>query len=72
MQALGGDRVEDLHANLDEAISKGAKGAILIAFYPEEHENEWEAWGSDGTTPAERAFVYQQLIVCEVARQEPE
>lgn len=65
--SLGGYRLEDLHSYLDEAISDGATGAVLIVSTGE--DNLWSAFSCGDLSPAERAFIYQQLILLEVAEQ---
>jgi len=66
----------ELHAILDQGIARGATEAILIIAYPEgsgpDGVGGWEAFGTGGTTAAERAFLYQQLILLEIAGQEDE
>lgn len=65
LTAIGGERLEDLHGYLDEAIENGATGAILIV----SSEDTWSAFANGDMTPAERTFIYQQLILLEVAHQ---
>ncbi len=68
--ALGGERLEDLHALLDEAIAAGATAGVLIVINEDDHpDGAWSAYGTGGISPAERTFIYQQLIVIEVADQ---
>lgn len=66
------NRPEDLHASLDEAFSRGAIVGVSIMVCPEYKGPEagsWEEWATDGKSPAERAFIHQQLIVVEIADQ---
>lgn len=67
VRAIGGDRLEDLHGLLDEAIAKGARAALLVAVYEPGSDPEWEGKWSGKTSPAERAFICQSLIIIEVA-----
>ncbi len=68
VHSLDTGRIEDIHGHLDEAISKGAKGAILIAIYPDGtgEDGDWEAWATDGLCGKERLFAYQQLSFLEL------
>ena len=68
---LGGERLEDLHGFLDEAISEGATGAILICSFPDAvgNDGKWSSYCNGDLSAAERAFIYQSLILLEVAEQ---
>lgn len=77
VKALGGERVEDLHSYLDEFRAKGCTKAILVAIYDDPlpidddgDESQWEAVSVGGSSCAERAFIYQQLIILEISKQE--
>ncbi len=62
VKALGGDRLEDLHSYLDEAIAAGIDGAILIMH----RGHGFRAIARGGSTPESRLMIYQQLSTLEV------
>lgn len=69
LTALPGQyRIEDLHAQIDEAISKGDSKALLVVFHNDKSEHgAWSANITDGVTSAEVVYLCNQLILLEIA-----